>query len=453
MTAPVRHIGIVGGGLLGMTLALRLREQGHRVTLIEGAAAPGGLAEPQSIGGFTWDRFYHVILLSDAHLRGLLDELGLSPSLHWAVTRTGFYTDGRLHSLSDSMEFLTFPPLSLVDKARLAATILYAAHLKNWRRLESVLATTWLERLSGTRTFRRIWQPLLESKLGDHYRIASAAFIWAIIARLYAARRSGFKREMFGYVDGGYDRVLARFREVLEEKGVEIRCGARAESVLDDGGGAEVRFANGHSVGFDHVVLTVPSGRIPALCPQLGAAERERLGRVVYLGIVCASLLTRKPLGGFYVTNITDRGLPFTGVIEMTTLVDRERFGGNTLVYLPRYLPQGDPFWQKSDGEVREEFLSALERMYSHFRRDDVLAFQVSRVREVLAVSTLRYSDDVLPPMRTSLPNISVVNSSQIANGTLNVNETVGLANAQAADLARYLEQQRAPAAMSPARA
>jgi hypothetical protein len=45
---------------------------------------------------------------------------------------------------------------------------------------------------------RRIWLPLLKSKLGDNYRITSASFIWATIARMYAARRSGLKREMFG---------------------------------------------------------------------------------------------------------------------------------------------------------------------------------------------------------------------------------------------------------------
>ena len=64
----------------------------------------------------------------------------------------------------------------------------------------------WLRRWSGERTFERIWLPLLKSKLGENYRLTSAAFIWATIARMYAARRPGLKREMFGYVEGGYDR-------------------------------------------------------------------------------------------------------------------------------------------------------------------------------------------------------------------------------------------------------
>jgi protoporphyrinogen oxidase len=431
-----RRVGILGGGILGMTLAARLAKRGDRVTLIEAAPDLGGLASPASHGGYTWDRFYHVTLLSDLALRDLLRELGLEDKLRWGETRTGFYTDGKLYSLSSSLEFLTFPPLSLIDKSRLAATILYASRVKDWRRLESIPVTEWLQRLSGRRVFERIWLPLLKSKLGENYRIASAAFIWAIIARMYAARRSGLKREMFGYVDGGYRVVLERFREYLEELEVEILCGRPAASVTQVDGGAEIRLANGETRSFDQVVLTIPSSRVAKLCPQLGEPERERLNRVVYQGIACASVLLKRPLAAYYVTNITESWVPFTGVIEMTTLVDRERFGGNSLVYLPRYLTQEDSFWGRSDQQIESEFLSALERMYPGFRREDVLAFQVARVREVQAISTLGYSDQTLPPVRTSLPNVFLVNSAQIAQGTLNVNETVGLANRKAEELA-----------------
>jgi protoporphyrinogen oxidase len=158
-------------------------------------------------------------------------------------------------------------------------------------------------------------------------------------------------------------------------------------------------------------------------------------------------MLLRRPLAGYYVTNVTDGWVPFTGVIELTTLVDPASFGGNSLVYLPRYLAQDDPFWQLDDAAVREQFTAALERMYPGFRREDVLAFDVARVREVLAVTTLRYSSEHLPPRSTSVPGVHVVNSAQIAQGTLNVNETVTLAETQASALIAEFHQGRVPAA------
>ena len=47
---------------------------------------------------------------------------------------------------------------------------------------------------------------------------------------------------------------------------------------------------------------------------------------------------------------------------------------------------------------------------------------------------TLGYSSH-LPSQRTSVPGIHIVNSAQIVNGTLNVNETVGLAERALAEL------------------
>jgi protoporphyrinogen oxidase len=142
--------------------------------------------------------------------------------------------------------------------------------------------------------------------------------------------------------------------------------------------------------------------------------------------------------------------VPFTGVIEMTTLVDKAHFGGNSLVYLPCYLTQDDPYWQRSDEQVCEEFVAALEKMYPDFRRDDLLAFVVSRARRVLAVSTLDYSSKWLPPVRTSVPRVALINSAQIANGTLNVNETIGAAKA---GLATWLGMSAEPNALSPTEA
>jgi len=267
----------------------------------------------------------------------------------------------------------------------------------------------------------------LRAKLGANYTQASAAFIWAIIARMYAARRSGLKKEMFGYVRGGYARVLARFEEILRDAGVGLCLGRPVRQVEVSDNGVSVTYAAGEREVFDRVVITSPAPVADRLCPGLAPEEQRRLRGIQYQGIVCASLLLKQPLAHYYVTNITESWVPFTAVIEMTALVDPRHFGGRSLVYLPKYVPPDDPAFDQSDDEIRERFVAALEKMYPHFQPSDVLAFQVSRVRHVLAISTLGYSRN-LPPMRTSLPGVFIVNSAHIVNGTLNVNETLQLA-------------------------
>jgi protoporphyrinogen oxidase len=422
------HWGVVGGGLLGMTLAHRLGQAGHRVTLLEATPSLGGLASAWSIGDVVWDRHYHVILLSDSHLRALLDEIGLTGELRWSPAKTSFYSAGRLHPLSNVLEFLRFPPLRPWERLRLAATIFRASRIRDWRPLERELCADWLERWSGRSTCEKIWIPLLRAKLGEAYQQTSAAFIWATIARMYAARRTGLKQELFGYVRGGYARILERFSDVLRRAGIELELETPTRSVVRAADGRlEIDCEGRERRCFDRVLLTVPAPVALRICPGLSPDEARRLGEIRYVGIVCASLLLERPLSPYYITNITDDGIPFTAVIEMSALVDREQFGGRALVYLPRYAIPGEPVFSRSDPEIRDEFVGALRRMHPGLAPQDVAAFRVSRVPGVFALPTLGYSAR-LPPTTSSIPGLHIVNSAHIVNGTLNVNEVLRLA-------------------------
>ena len=427
-----RSWAVVGGGLLGATLALRLAEAGERATLYESTPELGGLASAWRLDDILWDRHYHVTLLSDGRTRNLLAELGVESDMRWVVTRTGCYADGKLYSVSNALEFLRFPPLRLVDRFRLGWTVLYASRVRDWERLEEIGVEDWLSRLSGHRAFDAFWRPLLRSKLGDNYRLASAAFIWAVIQRLYAARRSGMKREMFGYVPGGYARTLSGLAARLDEAGVEVHLGQRVEAVGSQGR-PFVRHAGG-TEHFDEVVVTVAAPVAARLVEGLPTGDLDALAGVRYQGIVCASLLLSRPLSPYYVTNITDEGFPFTGVIEMTALVDPAEFGGRHLVYLPCYVPSDDELLHASDEALRASLISGLRRMHPDFAEEQVLAFRVSRERYVLPIPTIGYSKR-LPAQDTGLPGVHIVNSAHIVNGTLNVNETIQLAESAASRL------------------
>ena len=324
------------------------------------------------------------------------------------------------------MEFLRFPPLNLLEKIRLGATIFYASKIRNWRKLEQIPVTQWLQKWSGQGTFEKIWLPLLQAKLGENYRIASAAFIWATIQRMYKARQTGLKKELFGYVPGGYARILSRLSEHLQQLGCEIRLGEATQSVQSAADVASVATDRGQHE-FDRVVMTTPAHVTANICPGLTLEERERFEGVDYQGIVCTSVLLKKSLSPYYVTNITDSWVPLTGVIEMTQIVDPATFGGRHLVYLPRYVPSNDPWLDKPTEEIESTFRDTLLKMYPHLENGDIEVMKTSKVRHVMAVPRLNYSQQV-PPQTLSLPNVYAVNSAQIYKGILNVNETIEIA-------------------------
>lgn len=420
--------GIVGGGIMGMTLALRLTQQGKKVTLFEAAPELGGLASSWKMGDAEWDKFYHVILLSDFGTRGILKEIGLEDKIEWVETKTGFYMNGKLHSMSDTIEFLKFPTLNLIDKFRLGLTIIVASRIKNWRRLEKIPVTEWLQKWSGTNTFNKIWLPLLRAKLGDSYTKTSAVFIWATIQRLYGARRSGLKKEMFGYVQGGYKRVIEAFKQKLIAEGVEIKTNYVAVEIkASDNSKAQIKFSDGVVEKFDKVISTLPSSLSAKICNGLSAAEIQKLNNIDYLGVICVAVLLDKPISNFYVTNITDSWVPFTGVIEMSALVDKKYFNNNHLVYLPKYVTQTDPLFNYSDEEIKKFFLTNFKKMYPWLTDDNLKFVGVARAKHVITVLTKNYSQN-LPNVKTSIPNVSIINTSYILDGTLNVNETIRVA-------------------------
>ncbi len=423
--------GIVGGGILGMTLAMRLKQAGHQVAIFESSEKTGGLASSWNMNGIVWDRFYHVILMSDFHTRKILKEIGLEKELRWVETKTGFFSEGKLHSMSNLIEFFKFPPINLIDKFRLGLTIFVASKIKNWERLENMLVADWLTRWSGRRVFEKIWLPLLKAKLGDNYKSTSAAFIWTTIQRMYAARKSGLKKEMFGYVAGGYEKINSQFASHLAVSGVEINYNSTVRSVKKTVvGKLEVTLENNSTQLFDHIISTLSSRQSVNMVEELTEEEKQLHTAIRYLGVICPSIILKHSISPYYVTNITDNWPPFTGIIEMTALIDKNEANGNHLIYLPKYINPDDPLFELDDSELRKIFLGALFKMYPSITDADIIFWGVSKARVVFAIPSLNYSKN-LPGIYTSLDNYYIINSAQILNGTLNVNETIQVAESK----------------------
>jgi protoporphyrinogen oxidase len=430
----IMKIGIIGGGLMGLATAYYLNKRGHKVTILEKEKEIGGLSGSEEISpGFRWDRFYHVILTTDSALLEFLDELGLSEDIKFRETKTGFYTDGQFHSMSTTMEFLKFKPLSLIDKLRLGAGILYASRIKNWKRLEKKTAKAWLIRVFGRRNYEKMWEPLLRAKLGAAREKISAAFIWSTIRRYYGTRQNSSKKEMMGCAETGYNYILNRLNDYLVSHGTTIYEGYRAKCIEPiNGKRIAIKSDNGISFVFDRVIATTPTPTIHNLYSDFADEFRFKLENIKYLGIVCATLLLKKSLTPFYVTNLTDNGLPFTGLIEVTNVMPQAILNGNSLVYLPKYVPVEDPFFKKPDEEISREFIGALKKMFPELNDEDILACKINREPYVQPIQGIGYSEKI-PSMQATVNNFYMVNTAMIQNSNVNNNEVIKLAR-QAAD-------------------
>jgi protoporphyrinogen oxidase len=428
------RIGILGGGITGLTAAYYLLRAGAQVTVVESRPELGGLATYFDFGPFHWDKFYHCILTSDRPLHTLIADLGLSEEMRWTETKVGFYAKDALYSMSSTLEFLRFPLLSLWEKFRLGLGVLYTCRIRDGRTLEGIPVADWLVRIFGRGNYEKMWGPLLRCKLGSCREEASAAFIWATIFRLYSTRdRDAGRKERLGYVRGGYRTVFSRMVQEIERMGGRIITGVPVRRIESRPGGGIDFVTASNRLSFDSAIATAPSHVVAGLVPELAPAYMEKLKTVKYMGMVCAVLLLKRKLTPFYVTNLTDKDVPFTGVIEMTNLISLEETQGRHLVYLPKYTAPGDPLFDASDEDVWKLFQPHLQRIVPDLQPSDIERFFIFREKLVQPLPVLHYSD-LVPSMETGVPNLLLANTTQIINSTLNNNEMVQIAR-RAVDL------------------
>lgn len=426
--AAGRSWAVLGAGMLGLTLAWRLAQRGCAVTVIEAAPMLGGLTASHAHDSYTWDRYYHVISTHDRELMDLLAELGLEQEVQWRATRTLFFDGNGRYPLDNAADYLRLPALPLSAKLRIALNIVYGSRLRSGLALEQKRAEDWLCAWSGRTGFERLWRPLLRAKLGANHELASAAYIWSVMRRFYGAREGARRTEKFGFIPGGYARIIATLAAALHRSGAVVRTAAPVRRVAAGADhGVRVVLDDGE-YDFDRVVVTFASPLALALCGDLGPDERARHTALRHQGVVCLSLLLARPLGGAYMSYITDPKIPFTTIIEMSALTGTTTTGGHHLVYLPKYVPSDDPLLAADPATIRAEFAAGLARLYPDFEAADIVHSALARTPYVMALPTLDYSRR-LPPLQTAVAGLAICNSARIVNASLSVNEAVTLAN------------------------
>ena len=432
------RIAIVGGGMMGITAAFELAKTGlFEITIFEKADELGGMSDYYKWDEIVWDRFYHVVLGDDEELLKFISDIGLEDQLFWQKTRTGFYGNGKLVSLSSSLDFIKFPFMSMWEKFRFALGILYSTKIKDPSKLDRIYVRKWLTKVFGRQVYENIWDPLLRSKLGDEREKTSAAFIWASINRQYGARSAGSKIEKMGYVHGGYKAIIEAAKKKLKEYGVKIHTDSlvtKIKPVQLDNDNSKKRLlrlyvnTNNSIHTFDKILFTIPC---PAVLENIGINNEhsywKQLAQVEYLRVVCVFLVLRHRLSLYYVINLLDKELPFTGIIEATNVVSPKELNNKHLVYLPKYMPAGHLVNELKDSEIIELFINKLKKVFPDLKDNDILHKKLFRETYTQPLQKLNFLDRKTG-FATPIENVYLVNSSMIYNSTLNNNAIVSLA-------------------------
>ncbi|WOX20988.1 hydroxysqualene dehydroxylase HpnE [Streptomyces solicathayae] len=414
--AAAPHAVVVGGGLAGVTAALRLADSGARVTLLEGRPRLGGLAFSFERGELTVDNGQHVYLrcctayrwfldrIDAAHLAPLQDRLDV-PVLDVAhprgprlgrLRRTGLPVPLHL-----AASLATYPHLSPAERAGVARAALALKKLDPADpALDGIDFATWLGRHGQTpRTIEALWDLVGVATLNataPHASMGLAAMVF----------KTGLLSDP-GAADIGWAHVPlgelhdTRARKALDSLGVRTELRTKAERISRTADGRWAVQVPGETLDADAVVLAVPQREAHGLLPEGALADPDRLldigtAPILNVHVVYDRKVLRQPF-------FTALGSPVQWVFDRTESSGLK--GGG------QYLAVSQSAAQDEIDEpvvvLRERYLPELERLLPAARGAGVRDFFVTRERTATFAPTPGVGR-LRPGARTAAPGLAL---------------------------------------------
>ena len=397
---------VIGGGISGLSTAVRLAGLGHAVTLYEAEPGLGGLGMTFPYGDGHLEKFYHCILPDDHALLGFIRELGLEGDLLWRQTDMGFMHAGHAYPLNTPMDLLRFSPLPFVDRIRMGLLGIRARLRGRDPALDDQTVSDWLVHQVGQRAFETVWRPLLEAKVGDSYPGIPA--LW-LSSRMN--REKSTKLEVKGCLVHGYRSLIDAFERRLLETGTEIRTQTRVTAIEHDPAGMRV-VTDHDSRGFDHVVVTLPLVQFQALTRNLELDPEVSGPRLDYQGVVSGVFLLDRPLTSYYWMPVVASGTTCQGIIEMSNLVPLERSAGRYVTYLVNYTHRDGPLFARDDASLLADYRADLARLFpgSELTIKDQFIFRAPFVEPIWTVGYQR----VKPPATIIPGRLYLASTAQV---------------------------------------
>ncbi|MFI8888502.1 hydroxysqualene dehydroxylase HpnE [Streptomyces sp. NPDC053813] len=405
---------VIGGGLAGITSALRLADAGLDVTLLEGRPRLGGLAFSFRRGELTVDNGQHVYLRCCTAYRWFLDRVDgarlapLQNRLDVPVLDVGRPSGPRLGRLRRNAlpvpfhlaaGLATYPHLSLAERAGVGRAALALGRLDpDDPALDAVDFASWLARHGQSpRTIEALWDLVGVATLNATAPNSSLA----LAAKVF---KTGLLSEP-GAADIGWPSVpLGEVHDTLAGKALdsagvrtELRTKASALTRTEDGGW--IVDTGGERIEAETVVLAVPQRETHDLLPEGALDEPGRLldigtSPILNVHVVYDREVLRRPF-------FAALGSPVQWVFDRT---DASGLTGPGQ-YLAVSQSAADEEIDLPVAELRGRYLPELERLLPAARGAGIRDFFVTRERTATfapapGVGRLR------PGARTRLPGL-----------------------------------------------
>lgn len=409
-----KKVVIIGAGYTGLVAALRLAENGMKVTILERGPVVGGLASDFKVEGSSLERAYHHLFKTDTDIIDMASELGIGDSLKWHDSSVSLYYDGKLYPFKGALDLIRFKPLSFLNRIRAGLTVLYLQRTKNWEKLQNISAYDWMLKYAGPQVTKVIWEPLLKGKFDTYYDKVSMAWLWARVHIRAQSREVG--GEKLGYFEGGFQTFTNALAKRLAELGVTIRTEVEIEAISTERNNKVGVVIAGKKTFYDYCIATTPSHVFAKLIEHDSSTTSEYLNQlrsIQYLGARLFIFSSTQEISPYYWHNINDLALPFLVFIHHTKLIDKSFYGGKYIYYIATYVKHDDELFTCDDKELESRWSASLKKIFPAFDVTKIHEKHFFRFANAQHIVDADYAAKI-PSHQTPLPHVYLSNFSQI---------------------------------------
>ena len=405
-------VGIIGGGISGLSLGYFLTKKGHQVFLFEKEKELGGLLSFLKKKEWSWtlEKFFHHFFSSDKELIELLKNLNLKEKIFFKRVKTSLFLNGKICQFDSPESLLRFPFFSFFEKIKTGLITFFLKYPPFFPFFGEKKAMEELEKLYGKRVFSILWKELFLKKFGEESQEISLAWF---LARLK-------KREThLGYLKGGFSVLIEALKKEIEKSGgIFLK-----KEILD--------LREIYSK-FDRIIFTTPLPVFLKITEKFFNKNKvfiDSLKKIqkMYASYCLVLSLKREFLkDGTYWLNINEKNFPFVVLVEHTNMVPKLFYGNETILYVGGYAPLESSFLKMDKKRVFEIFFPFLKKI-SFLSRKDIIDYHFYKYPFAQPIIFCGYKK-YLPSFFTPDPKIYFLSTHHIYPWDRGLNFSIKLA-------------------------